>query len=157
MLLDKECTACGRGRSAKALKYDPKTFAAYCDSAYICNESHPNSIANVIKRKSEVDLLPHDEAVERYKEMLESEYDPKMVLQIKKLLTGPISVRLLSKETAEYVAHIQRQYNLKTPSEAIRYCVQLAMGAPENSQEQEQTEVESEAEEDTTENEEWEF
>ena len=158
MLLDKECTACGKGRSVKSLQYHPKTFEAYCDSPYVCNDSHPNSIANVIVRKTEIELLPYEEAVEKYERMLDREYDPKTVMQIRKLLTGPISVRLLSKDVAEYVAKIQTTYNLKTPSEAIRYCVQLAMGAV-NQEPQDVEPEEAEPEAETTENseEEWQF
>lgn len=126
--LGKTCAACGRMRkSMKSLRYDPNTLLPYCETAYVCNENHPNSPQGIIDRQGELNLVTYDEALDIYRKSLEGEYGSERVRRIKHLLTTPHTVRILDPDMAEFLAEMRDRYHIETVSETIRQCILMLM------------------------------
>jgi hypothetical protein len=128
LTLGKTCTACGKERKGKALRYDPITFDPYCENAYICNDQHPNSPKNLIERQAEFVLVGAEEANEAYKAHLLDVYEDKSVVeQIQKMLTHPITIRILTPAMAKFLIDYAHENETASQSDAIRNCVQTVM------------------------------
>jgi len=126
--LGKTCVACGTTRKSKALRYDPTTFAPYCENPYICNDDHPNSVKNLIANQRETPLLKHDEAVEAYRKYLSETYSSSdIVTRIHKMLTDPSTIRIQNPEMARFLLEFQEEKGIKSLSETIRHCIEIVM------------------------------
>lgn len=124
-LLGKHCVACGKMR--KKLMYHPDTLAPYCVSPYICTVHHPNSVDQVLERGKEIKLIDLETAIREHKEKLIENYNREEIDRIRRLVTQPQSVRLSDPEMAEFIVNIMKTESLSSVSEAIRYCVGIAM------------------------------
>ena len=124
-LLGKHCVACGKMR--KKLMYHPETLAPYCVSPYICTVHHPNSVDQVLERGKEIKLIDLETAIREHKEKLIENYNREEIDRIRRLVTQPQSVRLSDPEMAEFIVNIMKTESLSSVSEAIRYCVGIAM------------------------------
>jgi hypothetical protein len=128
LALGKVCAACGKERKSKALRYDTESFNPYCDNPYICNDEHPNSVKNLIQNQKETVLVPHEDAVNAYREHLSAVYkDSDIVQKIHRMLTDPITIRVQKPEMAKFLVEFQQENDLDSLSETIRYCVEVVM------------------------------
>lgn len=122
------CSACQTPRRTNNLRYDPNTFLAYCKHAEICNTNHPNSPVNIIQRGDALPLLSLTEAEKLYKEKLLIEHpDPEAVVQIRKLLEHPISLRLNNPDLAKYLVNVKKTYNFDSLADTLRYILVTSM------------------------------
>lgn len=122
------CIACQTPRRTNNLRYDPNTFLAYCKHAEICNAQHPNSPVNIIQRGDAIPLLTLSEAEKLYKEKLLIEHpDPEAVVQIRKLLEHPISLRLNNPDLAKYLVNVKKNYGFDSLADTLRYILITSM------------------------------
>lgn len=121
------CTACHAERKQRQLGYDPETLLPYCIHAYMCNENHPNSVPNILKRQGELKLIPYAEAEAVCLGLIanKEEYEA-----IKQMLSKPITLRIGDPELAKFILDLQKQLDLPDRSAAIRYCIQLVKDQP---------------------------
>lgn len=128
LALGSTCAACGAGRKAKNLRYDPNTFLPYCDAPHICNEEHPNSPKNLIKRQAIMELFTADDIREAYqKHLLDSYVNTDSAMKIHRLMIKPTTIRILDPEMAEYLINLQEEKEFDSLAETMRYCVQIMM------------------------------
>lgn len=128
LALGSSCAACGAGRKAKNLRYDPQTFLPYCDAPHICNEKHPNSPLNLIQRQAVADLVTSEEIKEAYQQHLIENYtDSDAAGKIHRLMLKPTTIRIMDPEMAEYLVSLQEDRNLESLAATIRYCIQIMM------------------------------
>lgn len=129
--LGKTCVACGQNRAKKNIAYDPNTFYAYCSNPWVCpagKDKHINSPANIIKNQGETELLPLDRAQELYTKHLENTIvDNEVVDRVRKMVEHPTSVRLVSPEMAMFLVNLQRDMELNSISDTIKYCIEQLM------------------------------
>ena len=119
-----KCSACGRGLTKKDVLYT-EDRRPFCRNPLECNDGHPNSAKNIIERQGTVQMYTEEE-LER--DILESlEISDEMKERIVKLAVKPQSIRLSRVDIAYYVLKLQEQKGLSSLSEAIRYCIRLAM------------------------------
>jgi hypothetical protein len=117
-----QCNACGVKRRHKNLRYDSKTFFAYCENPYVCNDDNPNSPSNVIKRKGKVDMLTYEEAKFANTANIKSTTSDR----IKRLLNSPLTVRIQSVDMADFLVRESENKN-QTVSELVRKLVEATM------------------------------
>jgi hypothetical protein len=128
LALGSSCAACGAGRKAKNLRYDPQTFLPYCDAPHICNEQHPNSHLNLIQRQSVAELVSSEEIKEAYQKHLMDNYtDSDAAGKIHRLMLKPTTIRIMDPEMAEYLVNLQEDKSFVSLAETIRYCIQVMM------------------------------
>jgi hypothetical protein len=126
LALGSSCAACGAGRKAKNLRYDPATFLPYCDAPHICNEEHPNSHLNLIKRQAVAELVTSEEIKEAYqKHLLESYTNSDAAGKIHRLMLKPTTIRIMDPDMAEYLVNLQEEKHFESLAETIRYCIQI--------------------------------
>jgi hypothetical protein len=116
------CTACYTERKQRQLGYDPETLLPYCVHSYMCNENHPNSVPNILKRQGELKLIPYAEAEAVCLGLIanKEEYEA-----IKQMVSKPITLRIGDPELAKFILDLQKQLDLPDRSAAIRHCIQL--------------------------------
>lgn len=118
------CTACGTSRKGKNIKYHPETGLPYCSHAHICNDDHPNTSANMLKRGFELVFTDASAKKETQLAYLMQEYNEFDAREIEKLMNDIVSVRLGDKDLAEKLFHIKIKNNFRTVSDAVRYCIE---------------------------------
>lgn len=128
LALGSSCAACGAGRKAKNLRYDPQTFLPYCDAPHICNEQHPNSPLNLIQRQAVAELVTSEQIKEAYQQHLIENYtDSDAAGKIHRLMLKPTTIRIMDPDMAEYLVNLQESKGLASLAETIRYCIQVMM------------------------------
>jgi hypothetical protein len=119
-----KCVACEKELTKKDLLYtDDKQ--AYCVNPFTCNDEHPNSVKNILKRGSAVKLYNESELEENLFDKLD--VSDEMKERITKAVSKPQSIRLSKVPIAHYILAKQEEEGLSSISEAIRYCVEIAM------------------------------
>lgn len=119
-----KCSACGRELTKKDVLYT-EDRRPFCRNPFECNDEHPNSAKNIIERQGTVQMYSEEE-LER--DILESlEISDEMKERIVKLSVKPQSIRLSRVDIAYYLLRLQETKGFSSLSEAIRYCIQLAM------------------------------
>lgn len=118
------CTACNKELNKKEVVYT-EDKRPYCQNPFQCNENHPNSVQNILARGGAVDLYTEDELENNIFDRLN--ISDEMKDRILKVATKPQSIRLSKYEIAYYLIALQEERELASISEAVRYCVQLAM------------------------------
>jgi hypothetical protein len=119
-----KCVACEKELTKKDLLYtDDKQ--AYCVNPFTCNDEHPNSVKNILKRGSAVKLYNESELEENLFDKLD--VSDEMKERITKAVSKPQSIRLSKVPIAHYILAKQEEEGLASISEAIRYCVEIAM------------------------------
>ncbi len=126
--LGKVCKACGTERKKKGIMYDPADFMPYCDNPYICNDEHPNSPKNLIARGTEMQLIPFEEAQEKFQVWLTLNHPDKEIAEkIKRMVKNPTTVRIGSPDLAQFIIETQNKFAFNSVADTIRYFIQLAM------------------------------
>lgn len=124
--LGKVCSACGKERKKKGILYHPETFMPFCDNPYVCNNDHPNSPVNLIKRGDELKLIPLEEAELKFNQhIVLNQPDKEIAEKIRKMVKNPTTVRIGDPRTAEFILELQKQYAFGSVAETIRYCIEL--------------------------------
>lgn len=125
--LGRICAACGVQRKIKSLLYDPSTFAPYCQSAYLCNDAHPNSPKNLILNQRETELISYSDANDAYKKHLISglQMNEDHVGQVQRLLRNPATLRIQDPKQAEFLVEMMVGMGFTSVSESIRHCIHL--------------------------------
>jgi hypothetical protein len=119
-----KCTACNKELNRKEVVFtDDKK--PYCQNPFQCNDNHPNSVANILARGGAVNLYTEEELEMNFFDM--NSISPEMKDRILKVATKPQSIRLSKYEIAHYLIALQEENKLASISEAVRYCVQIAM------------------------------
>lgn len=119
------CTACNAERKANNLLYDPETLNPYCSNPYICNENHPNSVQNLIKRQNEKFLVSYAVANEAHEKYLLEQFDSSIVDRIVQIITKPMTVRINNPDLAKFLIELQESEGFDNMSETVRHCIQL--------------------------------
>lgn len=118
-----KCVACGKERVMKELLYTADKELV-CINPFQCNENHPNSVKNILKRGDAVKLYTAAELEDNIYEQLNIDDETKA--HIERLLK-PQSIRLSKVAIAHYLIELQKYRGLASISEAIRYCVSYTM------------------------------
>lgn len=119
-----KCIACSKENLKRETVYtEDKT--PYCHNASTCNEQHPNSVENILARQGAVKLYSEEELDSVIFENLNVSSDMKN--RIIKVATKPQSIRLSKIDIAHYLVNLQETMGMSSLSEAIRYCVTIAM------------------------------
>lgn len=122
------CSACGATRRTTNLRYDPNKFLPYCVHAELCDEGHPNSPYHIIQRGNALSLVTLSEAEKLYKEKLLIEHpDRDAVVQIRKLLEHPISLRLNHPDLAKYLVNVKKTFQFPSMADTLRYILITSM------------------------------
>lgn len=125
--LGKICAACHTERKKKGIMYDLTDFMPYCENPYICNDEHPNSPKNLIKRGAELELVSFEEAQEKFQVWLSLNHpDPEIAGKIKRMVKNPTTVRIGSPDLAQFVIETQNKFAFSSVADTIRYFIQLA-------------------------------
>lgn len=140
------CSACGRELTKKDVLYT-EDRRPFCRNPFDCNDEHPNSAKNIIERQGTVQMYTEEELERGILESLE--ISDEMKERIVKLAVKPQSIRLSRVDIAYYLLRLQEKKDISSLSEAIRYCIRLAMQvepmkhtfAEESATEDEKTEV----------------
>lgn len=119
-----KCTACNKDLNKKEIVYT-EDRQPYCQNPFTCNDDHPNSVKNILARGGAANLYTEDELENNIFERLN--ITPEMKERILRVATKPQSIRLSKYEIAHYLLAKQDEKDLSSISEAVRYCVQLAM------------------------------
>lgn len=128
LALGSTCAACGAGRKTKNLRYDQDTFMPYCDKPHICNDDHPNSNLNIIKRGALVELVSSEVIKAKYQEHLLSQHvNSGSAAKIHRLMVKPTTIRIMDSSMAEYLIGLQESKELASLAETIRYCIEVMM------------------------------
>lgn len=125
-VLGVQCTACGTKRKHKGLRYHPESFLPFCENAWVCNEEHPNSPVNLIKRQSQLTLLEYHEASQAYGNGTVAIHSDKL----RRLLNNPLTVRITSVEMAEFLI-TESETSRNTISDLVRGFIETMMGKRE--------------------------
>jgi hypothetical protein len=119
-----KCTACSKELNRKEVVYT-EDKQPYCPNPFTCNEDHPNSVLNILARGGALKLFTEEELEDNIFERLH--ITEEMKDRILKVATKPQSIRLSKYEIAYYLLMLQEEMELSSISEAVRYCVNLAM------------------------------
>lgn len=138
-----KCSACGRELTKKDVLYT-EDRRPFCRNPFECNGEHPNSVKNIIERQGTVQMYTEEELEHDILESLD--ISDEMKERIVKLAVKPQSIRLSRVDIAYYLLRLQEKKNISSLSEAIRYCIRLAMQVEhtfveESATEDEKTEV----------------
>lgn len=118
------CTACNIELMKKDVRYTEDRLP-YCGNPMTCSEEHPNSPKNIIERLGAVKMFSEEELERNIFETLD--VSEEMKERIIKVATKPQSIRLSKMDVAYYVLKLQEAKELASVSEAVRYCIELAM------------------------------
>lgn len=130
--LSKTCTACGALRKTKAIVYDPGSLLPYCQNHYFCNERHPNSPTNLIRRGAELKLVRYQEAERLYKEHLIKEHtNPDMVNEIREMIGKPKMMRFYDPDMCEFLVKLKKIKGYESLVDTVRFCIREVMEARE--------------------------
>jgi hypothetical protein len=119
-----KCVACEKELNKKDLLYT-EDKQAYCVNPFTCTEEHPNSVKNILSRGAAVRLFNENELEENLFDKLA--VSDEMKERITKAVSKPQSIRLSKVPIAHYILAKQEEEGLASISEAIRYCVEIAM------------------------------
>lgn len=119
-----KCTACHKELAKKEVFFTEDRLP-YCGNPFTCHEDHPNSVKNIVARGGAVELYTEDELETNLFQNLD--VSDEMKERIMKIATKPQSIRLNKVDISHYLIQLQENKDLSSLSEAIRYCVQLAM------------------------------
>lgn len=119
-----KCSACGRELSKKDVLYT-EDRRPFCRNPFDCNDDHPNSAKNIIERSGAVQMYSEEELERNVFDSLH--VSDELRERIMKVATKPQSIRLSKVDIAYYVLWLQERKGFSSLSEAIRYCIQLAM------------------------------
>jgi hypothetical protein len=119
-----KCVACEKELTKKDLLYT-EDKQAYCVNPFTCSENHPNSVKNILARGAAVKLYNEVELEENTFDKLE--VSDEMKDRITKAVTKPQSIRLSKVPIAHYLLAKQEEEGLGSISEAVRYCIEIAM------------------------------
>lgn len=119
-----KCSACGRELTKKDVLYT-EDRQPFCRNPFDCNDDHPNSAKNIIERSGAVQMYSEEELERNVFDSLH--VSDEMKERIMKVATKPQSIRLSKVDIAYYVLWLQERKGFSSLSEAIRYCIQLAM------------------------------
>jgi hypothetical protein len=113
IVTDNQCQACGTRRKKKLLVFSDN-FVPYCNSYWICNESHPNHPSQKDMKKlyqfAEVQAMMANKV-------------PDEAHAIRQLMNKPLSVRISDYKTIRFLLDIKKQEELATISDAVRHCI----------------------------------
>lgn len=118
------CTACNQELNRKEVVFTEDKLP-YCPNPFACNDNHPNSVQNILARGAAVKLFTEVELEDNIFDRLN--ITDEMKDRILKVATKPQSIRLSKYEIAYYLLALQEDKGLSSISEAVRYCVNLAM------------------------------
>lgn len=119
-----KCSACGRELTKKDVLYT-EDRRPFCRNPFECNDEHPNSAKNIIERQGTVQMYSEEELERDILENLDISDEIKE--RVVKLATKPQSIRLSRVDIAYYLIRLQEAKGFSSLSEAIRYCISLAM------------------------------
>lgn len=119
-----KCLACNKDLNKKEVVYTEHK-QPYCINPFTCNENHPNSPENIVSRGGAVKLYSAEELETNLFERIQLTNEMKD--RIIKMATKPQSIRLSKYDIAYHLIRLQETKNLASISEAVRYCVHLAM------------------------------
>jgi hypothetical protein len=126
--LGRTCNACNKTRKSNLLSYDQQTLSAYCNTSYICNENHPNSVKNLIKNQRETNLISYDQA----KQLFDDSIIDQDRSQINRMLNNPITLRLQNADMVKFLIDLQEVTKSKSIGNAIRFCIENTMKSMNN-------------------------
>jgi Arc/MetJ-type ribon-helix-helix transcriptional regulator len=118
------CSACGRELNRKEVLYT-EDRRPFCSNPFVCNQDHPNSPDNIIARNGAIRMYSEEELERSIFESLH--VSDEMKERIIKVATKPQSIRLSKVDIAYYILQLQETKGFSSISEAVRYCIQLAM------------------------------
>ena len=119
-----KCTACGKEHTKKEIVFTEDRLP-YCKNPFECNDDHPNSVKNIVARGGAVQMFTEEELEENMIDTLD--VPDELRERIVKLAGKPQSIRLSKLDIAHYLIMLQETRELASISEAVRYCVTLAM------------------------------
>lgn len=119
-----KCVACFKELGKKDVVFTEDKHP-YCSNPFVCNDAHPNSVQNIIARGGAVKMFTEEELETSIFDRLA--ISDEMKDRIMKIASKPQSIRLSKYEIAYYLLQLQESKDLASISEAIRYCVNLAM------------------------------
>jgi hypothetical protein len=119
-----KCLACSKELAKKDVVFTEDKHP-YCSNPFTCNDLHPNSVHNIIARGAAEKMFTEEELETSIFDRLAITNEMKE--RIMKIASKPQSIRLSKYEIAYYLLQLQEVKELASISEAIRYCVNLAM------------------------------
>lgn len=119
-----KCVACGKEHSKKDVLFT-EDRQPYCVNPHACNDKHPNSVKNILARQGAVEMYTEAELEDAIFNKLDVPQEVKN--RIQKIASKPQSIRLSKPDIAYYLLMLQETRGLSSISEAVRYCVHLAM------------------------------
>lgn len=124
--LGNHCSACGKERRPKTIRYAADTFAPYCET--VCSVEHPHSPQSVLKRQRVVNLLTLEDAQEGYQEFVRKRFkdNPSILSQLDGTVGKSIQIRMQDPNMVLYVVELQKRLGLSL-SETIRFCIDYTM------------------------------
>lgn len=123
-----KCTACNKELLKKETVFT-EDKEPYCNNPFTCNELHPNSVDNIVARGGAIKMYSEDELDSVIFSNLH--VSEEMKDRIMKVATKPQSIRLSKIDIAYYLVNLQEKKSMSSLSEAIRYCVGIAMKVDE--------------------------
>lgn len=118
------CVACNKELSKKEVLFT-ENKEPYCVNPFTCNDEHPNSVKKILARGAAVKMFTEDELEENIFDKLS--VSDEMKERIMKVAGKPQSIRLSKLDIAHYLVQLQDSKELASISEAVRYCVNVAM------------------------------
>lgn len=119
-----KCLACHKELGKKEVVFTEDKHP-YCINPFACSNTHPNSVANIVARGGAIKMLSEEELENNL--FNRTDISDEMKDRIMKVATKPQSIRLSKYEIAHYLLQLQEVKELSSISEAVRYCVNLAM------------------------------
>lgn len=119
-----KCVACEKEHNKKDVLYT-EDRQPYCVNPFSCTDEHPNSTKNILARQGAVDMYTEADLEKAIFNNLNVPQDVKE--RIIKIASKPQSIRLSKPDIAYYLLTLQETRGLSSISEAVRYCVHLAM------------------------------
>jgi hypothetical protein len=119
-----KCVACSKELNKKDVIFT-EDKQPYCSNPFTCNEHHPNSVTNIVKRGGAVKMFTEDELENSIFDRLQVSNEVKE--RVIKIANKPQSIRLSKYEIAYYLLMLQESKGLASISESVRYCVNIAM------------------------------
>lgn len=119
-----KCTACLKELGKKEVMFT-EDKQPYCINPFTCNDLHPNSVQNIVARGGAVKMFTEEELETSIFDRFNISDELKE--RIMKVANKPQSIRLSKYEIAYYLLQLQAYKELSSISEAVRYCVNLAM------------------------------
>lgn len=124
-----KCTACDKELIKKDTVFT-EGKAPFCNNPFECNDMHPNSAAAIVSRGGAIKM--YSEADLDNVLFSNLNVPEKTKERIIKVATKPQSIRLSKMDIASYLVQLQEEHEMASLSEAIRYCVNIAMQVAPN-------------------------